>query len=245
VLFRSGERNLTSSSFNIGCNVLEALEIDIVKFKNGDYALGKMALLLINGNVNPRFYVTAIAERNIRQYNAVITGAEGYLLTSINNMPILKFLDSLGIITSDSISTITTVPFLVDFGDGTDPVAYGLYGISEIGAYCGGAVPVGATITFAEVDMSSVMETTERTLRAALDDAEKNGANGIIAIPCISRPLVLSPNVDLEIRKSLELIGNKIPFTLIYSGGEICPVYNKQHEIVNRFHNLTYTLMVF
>ena len=39
--FESGERNLTSSSFNIGCNVLEALEIDIVKFKNGDYALAE------------------------------------------------------------------------------------------------------------------------------------------------------------------------------------------------------------
>ena len=214
-------------------------------FKNGEYALGKMALLLINGNINPRFYVTAIAERNIRQYNAVVTGSEGYLLTSINDMPLLKFLDSLGIVTSDSISTITTIPFLVDFGDGTDPVAYGMYGISETGAYCGGSIPVGASITFAEVDMNSVMETATTTLRAALDDVEKNGANGIIAIPCISRPLVLSPNVDLEIRKSLELIGNKIPFTLIYSGGEICPVYNKQRKIVNRFHNLTYTLMVF
>jgi len=32
---------------------------------------------------------------------------------------------------------------------------------------------------------------------------------------------------------------------LIYSGGEICPVYNQQYGVVNRFHNLTYTLVVF
>jgi len=37
--FESGERNLTSSSFYIGCNVLEALEIDIMKFRKGDYVL--------------------------------------------------------------------------------------------------------------------------------------------------------------------------------------------------------------
>lgn len=37
--FESGERNLTSSSFNIGCSVLEALEIDIAGFRRGDYVL--------------------------------------------------------------------------------------------------------------------------------------------------------------------------------------------------------------
>jgi len=39
--FESGERNLTSSSFNIGCSVLEALDIDIAGFRRGDYVLSK------------------------------------------------------------------------------------------------------------------------------------------------------------------------------------------------------------
>jgi len=39
--FESGERNLTSSSFNIACNVLEALQLDIVGFKHGDYCLSE------------------------------------------------------------------------------------------------------------------------------------------------------------------------------------------------------------
>ena len=39
--FESGERNLTSSSFNIGCSVLEALEIDIAGFRRGDYVLSE------------------------------------------------------------------------------------------------------------------------------------------------------------------------------------------------------------
>ena len=213
-------------------------------FKNGDSDLRKMALLMISGNINPRFHVTAIASRNIQQNNAIVTDANGYLVTSINNMSVVDYLNSLGIITSE-LSTITMVPFLVDFGDGTAPVAYSMYEISADGAHCGGAIPKGAKITFAEVDITSVMETAETTIKAALADMEKNGANGIIAIPCVSRPLILSPTVEMEIHKSLELIGNKIPFTLIYSGGEICPLYNQQHGIVNRFHNLTYTLIVF
>jgi len=39
--FESGERNLTSSSFSIGCSVLEALEIDIAGFRHGDYVLSE------------------------------------------------------------------------------------------------------------------------------------------------------------------------------------------------------------
>jgi transcriptional regulator with XRE-family HTH domain len=37
--FESGERNLTSSSFNIGCSVLEALQLDIMGFRNGAYTI--------------------------------------------------------------------------------------------------------------------------------------------------------------------------------------------------------------
>ena len=203
-----------------------------------------MSLMMMRGDINPRFYVTAIAKRNIQQNNAVVTGSTGYLVTSINDLSVLDFFSTLGITTS-KLAAVTMIPFLVDFGDGTEPVAYSMYDISEAGAYCGGAIPQGSKIAFADVDMSSIMETAEITLRAALNDVEKNGGNGIVAIPCFSRAMVLSPNVDAEIAKSLEIVGDKIPFSLIYSGGEICPVYNQQRQTVNRFHNLTYTLVVF
>lgn len=39
--FESGERKLTSSSFSIGCSVLEALSIDIMGFRCSDYVLSE------------------------------------------------------------------------------------------------------------------------------------------------------------------------------------------------------------
>jgi hypothetical protein len=120
-----------------------------------------------------------------------------------------------------------------------------MYAITEDGALCGGEMPVGAEIAFAEVDYNSVMDTAELTLQRALADAAENGANGIIAIPCFSRSLVISPNSGAEMEKSVELVGDAVPFALIYSGGELCPMYNGAGGLVNRFHNLTYTLMVF
>jgi hypothetical protein len=117
-----------------------------------------------------------------------------------------------------------------------------MYSISEKGALCGGKMPVGASIAIAEVDYSSVMTTAEDTIKQAL--AEKD-ISGIIAIPCFSRILVITPRAEDEMKKTRELIGGNIPFFLCYSGGEICPLYNEKGESFNRFHNLTYTLAVF
>ena len=38
--FEAGERNLSSSSFNIACWVIEALGLDITKYHHGVYILG-------------------------------------------------------------------------------------------------------------------------------------------------------------------------------------------------------------
>lgn len=41
--FEAGERNLSSSSFNIACRVIEALGLDITKYHHGDYVFGDEA----------------------------------------------------------------------------------------------------------------------------------------------------------------------------------------------------------
>ncbi|MDR2705172.1 MAG: FIST C-terminal domain-containing protein [Planctomycetaceae bacterium] len=213
-------------------------------FRNDEYHVRKLILLFLHGNFQPRFYTTSVATRNIQQQNAVVTDSVGYLVKKINNLSVLEYFQTIGVQASE-LAAVSMLPFLVDFGDGTIPAAYSMYGISEQGAYCGGEIPVGSLIAFAEIDYNSVMETAENALHQAFEDIEKNGANGMIAIPCFTRSLIILPNMEDEIKKSIEIVGNRIPFSLIYSGGEICPTYNKQHEIVNRFHNLTYTIMVF
>ncbi len=43
--FESGKRKIRRASFQIACQVLHALEMDIVKFYNGDYTLGEPIVL--------------------------------------------------------------------------------------------------------------------------------------------------------------------------------------------------------
>jgi transcriptional regulator with XRE-family HTH domain len=39
--FEGGERNLRTASFDVACRVLEALDLDIVKYFHHEYALGE------------------------------------------------------------------------------------------------------------------------------------------------------------------------------------------------------------
>jgi hypothetical protein len=213
-------------------------------FRNGDVDRNKAALLLFEGAVNPRFFTTAISEKNIQQQTAIVTDAEGSLLKTVDNMPCLKYLANLGVETN-GLAAVTTLPFLIDYGDGTKPIAFSMYAFTEEGIFCGGNIPVGAKIAIADVDYGSVMETAQITVSQALAEAEKNGCDFIFAIPCFTRGLVISPNSEEEMRMTAEMIGGAFPFMLLYSGGEMCPVYDEKRNIVNRFHNLTYTLVVF
>jgi hypothetical protein len=213
-------------------------------FLNGDKHQNKLAMILMRGEINPRFYSTAISDKNIQKQAAVVTDSNGYFIKTINNVPLKEYLISIGVRTY-GLASVTTLPFLVDYGDGAKPVALSMYSITSEGGYLGGKVPVGAKILFAEANYDSVLETAETTLKKALEDVKTNGANGIFAIPCFTRLLLISPNSENEMIKTKELIGDAAPFMLCYSGGEICPVYGKDGKTVNRFHNLTYTVMVF
>jgi hypothetical protein len=213
-------------------------------FHNGDKHPNKMAMVLARGPINPRFYSTAISDKNIQKQAAVVTDSDGYFLKTINNVPLQEYLKTIGVQTY-GLASVTTLPFLVDYNDGAKPAALSMYSITSEGGHLGGKVPVGAKILFAEADYNSVLETAEITLKKALEDVRKNGANGIFAIPCFTRCLLLAPNSEIEMAKTKELIGGAAPFILCYSGGEICPVYGKDGKTLNRFHNLTYTIMVF
>ncbi|MDR3073558.1 MAG: hypothetical protein LBV01_02385, partial [Deltaproteobacteria bacterium] len=144
-------------------------------FLNGEAYPRRMALLNLHGPVNPRFYVASISPKNIQHQKAIVTDSDEYLLKGVNNLPFIDYLSTIGV-QKETLTAVNILPFMVDYGDGTAPVALGVYNIQPEGALCGGKVPVGASLTFTEIDYNSVMETAESALRQALDDVEKNGA---------------------------------------------------------------------
>ncbi|MDR1979253.1 MAG: FIST C-terminal domain-containing protein [Synergistaceae bacterium] len=201
------------------------------------------AMILARGDVNPKFHITALPEKNIQKQKAIITESEGCLLKRINDMPLLDYLATLGLTKESGLEATNTVPFLVDYGLGTSPVALGMYKITDEGyAVCGGEMPVGATLSIGMIDYEGIMETAALTVENALNRDE---INGLLMFPCLTRNHMLSPNSMDEMKKVNALISQKVPYMLCYSGGEICPVYGEDGKLYNRFHNYTFTACVF
>ena len=206
---------------------------------NGKCFRDRMSFFLISGNVNPKFVVAATSEQNLRKQQAVITSSQGCLIKEINHMTASEYFTSIGMIAGKGIEGMSSVPFVVDYGDGSQPVARAIFGLNEDGsALCGGYMPEGSTLYIGRMDEDDILLTAETSINDLL---KKEDLNGIILFPCLGRNMVLvvDPLTEAELVKTL--IDDKVPWQLAYSAGECCPVYNnKDNALSNRFHNFTF-----
>jgi hypothetical protein len=210
---------------------------------NGKSHQLSMTMILLQGNVNPKFHVTAFPEKNIQKRKAIITESDDCLLKKVNGMSLVQYLATLGLTERDAIAAMGAVPLLVDYGSGTKPVAIGIYKITPEGyALCGGEVPVGASLSIGLIDYEGIMETAESSVKNAKNRDE---INGILMFPCMSRAQMISPNTTDEMKKVIGLLGTEAPYMLCYGGGEVCPIYGEDGKTYNHFHNYTFTACIF
>jgi hypothetical protein len=209
---------------------------------NGEAGQHSVVMILVSGPVEPEFIVTALPERNIDNRRAVITKSTGCLLKEANNMSLRDYFSSIGLQIREGPNA-TQVPLVVDYGDGSKPVALGIYGINADGsALIGGEVPEGASFSIGEIDYEGIMETARQSLEHALGTGKKEG---LLMMPCITRYLMLAPKSEDELKLTVELLGNALPYALIYSGGEICPIRDRDGKLHNRHHNFTFSVCSF
>jgi hypothetical protein len=209
--------------------------------RNGKTARDSLALILLFGKVNPRFYLTAIPKKNILRQSAPITESEGTILKRVNGLTLLEYLGTLGLAQNNHVEAIGSIPLLINYNDGTEPVAMGIYGITPEGyAVCGGDVPVNATLSIGSLDYQGVIETAETTI----GKLPGGDINGILMYPCLSRSMMLGPNAEDEMKRVIELLGEKYPYQICYAGGEICPLLDEGGKPINHFHNFSFVLCV-
>ncbi|MDL2317827.1 FIST C-terminal domain-containing protein [Eubacteriales bacterium OttesenSCG-928-A19] len=210
---------------------------------NGVASQSDVSVLLFWGEVDLLFCYSEMSERYIQRQRAVITKSQGNMLMEVNNMPLMEYLETIGVTKGRGAEALGGVPFLIDFGDGTHPVARGIHTITPEGyALCGGLMPENATLAIGSVERDDVLHLTRETINKAL---AKENINGILLHPCASHFLVLG--ADSQEQKDIikSIIPEGIPYLLCYSGGEICPAYDKEGQTHNRFHSYTFTACVF
>jgi hypothetical protein len=202
------------------------------------------ALVLLSGNIHPDFLMVSIPEQNLQKQYGIITKADGCTVFKVNEMNLADYLSRHGFqkssMTSDSLAMI---PFMVNFNDGSPPVARALYSINDDGAAVfGGEMPEGRTISPSRLNYDGIMETTEELLRQI---SLKKNINGILMYSCLARHILLGVKNDDELEKIIEQIDDAAPYHVCYSGAEICPVKNNAGEFINRMHNYTIVACVF
>jgi hypothetical protein len=209
---------------------------------NGNGYRESLAFVFMEGDIHPRFFVTSIPERNLRNQPVIITESDGVILKKVNDMPLMDYLAGLGLVRNGRIDVMTTIPFIINYSDGSKPVALGMYDITAEGyARCAGEVPPGSTLSIGVLDYESIIETAEATVSRFL---ESKGPAGILMYPCLTRSMMLGLNGTAEMEKIIGLLGETIPYQICYAGGEICPTENAEGRLVNRVHNFTFVACI-
>ena len=210
---------------------------------DGEAARDKMAMLVVSGNIKPRFMIETISDANIQKQTAIITESQGCLLKSVNNMTAEKYMNILGLAEGGGAESLNTIPFIVDYNDGTKPAARVIHMLTPDGyAVCGGAMPVGSALSVGLLEAGDVLKTSEKIMNDIVSSGE---CSGVLIFPCVSRGLIMGADMLMELEIIRRCADGKIPYHVVYSGGEYCPVYGEDGHTENRFHNFSVIACIF
>ena len=202
---------------------------------NGQNLPMAVAMMFINGPVEPKFIVASIPERNINDNRAIVTKCDGAILYEVNDIPILEYLAGIGLIKTKE--NITTTPLMFFYDNAKEPVALGFYNLFDDGSVLvGGAVYEGLSFSVGSIDSEGIFESTEKGISQILSHTDRQAT---LMLPCITRYLMLSPDQEGEIRMISEKLSDQ-PFVMGYSGGEISPMPGAVGKLRNHFHNYTF-----
>jgi len=212
-------------------------------FRNGDMDSKGLVMILLRGQVDPEFIVTSMPSESIRKARGWITSSEGSCLKEIDGIPALKYMENMGLNIEKNVPVV--MPLMVYYEGSAEPVALSVYAVNDDGSLiCGGEMPVGASIAVGEITVEGTLASTEECMERIKKTNKRGGA---LFLPCITRYIMLTPIHDREISLATEKMenGRYMPFSLAYSGGEICPVKDRIGKLQNRFHNFTFIACVF
>jgi hypothetical protein len=205
-----------------------------------------VGFIKIYGNANPKFYSVAISDRKILGKQTVITSAKDRKIFSLNEKPVVEFLNSLGLtdflIQSGAISELS----LMIKEDDTMPVYSRTMldfdkenGVMECGAF----VKEGSLLHIGLFERADMLSVAEDAIKSAVTTAENENLNLMFVFSCATRYVVFGADNLSELELLSKFSGN-LPYLMAYAGGELCPVLKKDGQNVNRYNNQSFSICV-
>ncbi|MDR3123551.1 MAG: FIST C-terminal domain-containing protein [Treponema sp.] len=218
-----------------------ALDVDTkvrtpkVLYKGEAYA-DRMPILLFAGNLAPRFFIDSVWKHNIYSQKALVTGAEGNRIFSVNNMPAADYMKKIGLITEERLDLLFVFPLAMEVEDNAQPKLFIIYSINDDGSVtCSVNTPTGSVIYIGSPGSEEVIDNA-RNITAAV---KKSGGEAALIFSCFSRSVILSnPRDEMEAIQE-DMRDSNLPYLFIYSGGEVCPVVGEKGGMTNQYHNYT------
>jgi hypothetical protein len=202
---------------------------------NGEASRDSMNIILVGGSAEPKFLVSTLSAEKTLKQKAVITDSEANILKAVNGMSAIDYMETLGLTNDGKIEGASTIPFVIDYGDGTQPVIRAIFAQTQEGyAVCGGSMPINAALSISSIDYEDVLLTTGKLLGGF---GKSDGCNAAIMFSCVGRNFALGTKTKDELKVVEDVLGSKLPYLLAYSGGEICPLSDADKVLRNRFHN--------
>ena len=209
---------------------------------NGESSREFITALVFFGDMQPQFYSSTLSNKYVQTHKSIITKSEGNLLMEIDGKPYIEYLVNNGFDRNVTLAEFGSSPMLIDFGDGTPPVPRGLIRITPEGyAILAGEVPEGAQISLGALDYTYVLRVTEEVMQAAV---KSDNRGPMIVHPCATHYFIMGAGVQTQKDVILQNVFTDHPYSVGYSGGEICPVYKPDGTTKNRFFNYTIVLCV-
>ncbi|MCL2389449.1 MAG: FIST C-terminal domain-containing protein [Elusimicrobia bacterium] len=201
-----------------------------------------MSIILIYGNVEPEFIYTSIPQKNMRDIAVIVTESDGCVVKKVNDIPFLDYLKQLNIELNNE--NCTTLPFMVYSEGMSEPISIGIYRIYDDSSVLFGThLKVGTKLVMGQIDQKGILETAQKNVEQIIATGKKNGA---LFFPCVTRSMMLVPDQNAELKLITKLMAEKgIPYLVAYAGGEICPVRDDSGTLRNRFHNYSFSSVVF
>ncbi|MDR2376435.1 MAG: FIST C-terminal domain-containing protein [Treponema sp.] len=201
---------------------------------NGQSYTASLVLLSLVGDTDPLFLSVSVSEENILKQKAVITGIDRNILYTVNNMPAVAYLESIGLVKAGDIGALASMPIIIQLEDGSILVRAAISASEGGGVILCGAAPVNTTLALAPMSQEDVITSTAGKVQEAL---EKAGGRGILMYSCAGRNWALGVQSMAEHEKVRDSIGSQAPYHFVYSGGEIFPSFLDNGKVVNHLQN--------
>ena len=212
---------------------------------DGEYHRDKLVMILIYGDIHPKFFVANISDDKVLEKSALVTKSAGPVLMEVNERPIIDYFEDLGLMEASGVQyALTSLPFLLDYNDGTPKVSKIFVMLTpEKYALCAGSMPEGSTLYMASIDAKDIMLTTGEAIDSILGNL--SNASALLVYSCIGRSMTLGAEQFKEMELLNQKLGGKLPFLMATSGGEICPTQISKEKAVTRFHNDAFIACLF